>query len=272
VARGKDHERHLKELRAKALPMTPEARELVAQRQRLLEEEAKEKDYLARARKADSRGARRRIPQVEAMLARLAKSLSELEAKIDTSRWRFSDYEDRFQHSIVTDLVAKVAQVARVLPSVTALRARAATLRIRSIEDRREDWARAAEAIQAADDQVASSRYAGLPRLKPQLGLVPIGMDPASKLWEFAVLDSGVVPVRGEHQKLEIDADSAMVLVYLPGGTFLMGVQTSDPNAPNYHREGNERIAPVNTVTIDPFFLSKYEMTQAQWLRLMGSG
>jgi len=63
-----------------------------------------------------------------------------------------------------------------------------------------------------------------------------------------------------------------MVLVYLPGGTFLMGVQTSDPNAPNYHREGNERIAPVNTVTIDPFFLSKYEMTQAQWLRLMGSG
>src|SRR5262245_28176198 len=29
--------------------------------------------------------------------------------------------------------------------------------------------------------------------------------------------------------------------------------------------------SPVTTVTLQPFFVSKYEMTQAQWLRLVGT-
>ena len=48
-------------------------------------------------------------------------------------------------------------------------------------------WAQALSAIHAA--------YPGLD-LKPQMGLVPIGPDPESGLWEFAHLQSGAAPER----------------------------------------------------------------------------
>jgi formylglycine-generating enzyme required for sulfatase activity len=59
--------------------------------------------------------------------------------------------------------------------------------------------------------------------------------------------------------------------VLLPGGRFLLGAQRTDPAAPNYDPKAQDDEAPVNEVELDPFFLSKYEMTQAQWLRATGA-
>jgi formylglycine-generating enzyme required for sulfatase activity len=60
------------------------------------------------------------------------------------------------------------------------------------------------------------------------------------------------------------------VLVLIPGGTFWMGAQKTDASSQNYDPEalGDES---VHRVTLSPYFLSKYELTQGQWQRFTGS-
>ncbi|MBO3459567.1 SUMF1/EgtB/PvdO family nonheme iron enzyme [Aetokthonos hydrillicola Thurmond2011] len=47
-------------------------------------------------------------------------------------------------------------------------------------------------------------------------------------------------------------------MVYIPGGTFMMG--SPDDEKPRPHRQ-----TPQHTVTIKPFYMGKYQITQAQW-------
>ncbi|GAA4418886.1 hypothetical protein GCM10023187_52740 [Nibrella viscosa] len=51
-------------------------------------------------------------------------------------------------------------------------------------------------------------------------------------------------------------------LVYVPGGTFQMG---------DTRNEGYADETPVHTVTVSPFLMGKYEVTQRQWEDIMGS-
>jgi formylglycine-generating enzyme required for sulfatase activity/tRNA A-37 threonylcarbamoyl transferase component Bud32 len=81
--------------------------------------------------------------------------------------------------------------------------------------------------------------------LTPQLGLIPLEKNRTTGYYEFSHLASDIV------------------FVLLPGGTFAMGADEEDPYA-----EADE--APVHSVTLAPFFMAKYEMTQAQWKRLTG--
>ena len=55
-----------------------------------------------------------------------------------------------------------------------------------------------------------------------------------------------------------------------PGRYLLDGRPADDPAATNYDPLAKPIESPVHEVTLDPFFLSKYEMTQDQWLRLTG--
>ncbi len=62
-----------------------------------------------------------------------------------------------------------------------------------------------------------------------------------------------------------------LVFVLIPGGTFQMGAQSTDPSGPNYDPQAvSSDESPVHEVTLSPYFLSKYEMTQGQWERLVG--
>ena len=110
-------------------------------------------------------------------------------------------------------------------------------------------WREAAEAI------AATPRYRGL-KLKPILGLYPKGPDPTSGLWEFWHMESGPDPLRSTAGHLQVSNESGIVLVLIPGGEFRMG----------HERDGDSR--PVHEVRIEPFFLSKYEVTQRQWGRM----
>jgi formylglycine-generating enzyme required for sulfatase activity len=114
----------------------------------------------------------------------------------------------------------------------------------------------------------SNPRYSGL-QLKPQFGLSPLGLDRHSGLEEFADWRTGDPPARDVKGELRIGENSAVVFVLVPGGTFLMGEEHGNP-ADQYDRplayEG-----PVNSVTLAPFFISKYEMSQAQWLRVTGA-
>jgi formylglycine-generating enzyme required for sulfatase activity len=125
----------------------------------------------------------------------------------------------------------------------------------------------------AAIDSISDARecpaYNGLV-IQPQFGLLPIGRDPQSGLWEFVNVDTGVAPMRDAEGKIIISADMGVVLVLLPGGKFWMGSQNEDLALPNYYKGASSMEGPVHEVELDPFFISKYEMTQTQWLRLTG--
>lgn len=121
-----------------------------------------------------------------------------------------------------------------------------------------EAWARATESI--ANDPLYEKM-----QLSVQYGLVPLGKDVTSKLWEFADVTTGAVPawVDGHAQ---IDENSGMVFVLLPPGRFVMG-------APSGNSDGSNGVAskPSPPRQVGTFFLSKYELTQGQWRRFTAS-
>ncbi|MCB9881327.1 MAG: SUMF1/EgtB/PvdO family nonheme iron enzyme [Planctomycetes bacterium] len=202
----------------------------------------------------------------------LVQRASTLEAKLKDLETldghAVNDYEGRFLRGVFTHLLANVHRLMGddgLLAQVEARRARAATLRDRSLEAPASAWHRALASI------TANPKYRDLRVFEPQLGLVPLGVDPASQLEEFAVLDTGVVPTRDGDGSLVISDTSTIVLVLLPPGTFFMGAQARDENGPNHDRRAFATEGPVTEIELDAFFLSKYEMTQGQWLSVMES-
>jgi formylglycine-generating enzyme required for sulfatase activity len=61
------------------------------------------------------------------------------------------------------------------------------------------------------------------------------------------------------------------VFVLIPGGTFDMGAQRGRPDGRNDDPDAQSDEGPVHAVALAPFLLSKYEMTQGQWLRVTGA-
>ena len=133
----------------------------------------------------------------------------------------------------------------------------------RSLEEPAELW-------RATVDDVRNDHgtYHGL-ELTPQLGLVPLGRDPQSGRHEFLHLDAHEGPIpRRRDGKLEIDENTGLVFVLLPGGTTWIGAQRTDPADPSYAawaRDHEDRA----TIELEPFFVSKYEVTNGQWQRIM---
>lgn len=134
------------------------------------------------------------------------------------------------------------------------------------------------EAIASIGD--AGGKYAaggkGL-ALAPQLGLLPIGPNPNTGLWEFLHLQTGdgIVPGRGEDGELVLEENTGLVFVLLPGGRFYMGSSSPEAALRNPDPDGgmDERDEDSRPVKADlaPFFMSKYEMAQAQWTRITGA-
>jgi serine/threonine protein kinase len=96
-------------------------------------------------------------------------------------------------------------------------------------------------------------QYGGL-RLTRQVGLVPLDPDPDSKLWEFAHLPSGPQAKRNADGRLDMKPNTGMVFVLVPGAS---------PTVTD-----GDTLDPRRKVVLDPFFLSKFEMTQGQWEQL----
>lgn len=118
----------------------------------------------------------------------------------------------------------------------------------------------------------ASPLYQGV-HVVPEAGLIPLGPDPGSELLEFALLVPGcTVPVRTETAgELELHETTTIVLVLLPGGSVQIGAQGEDKAAPFYDPETKEHYWPPVERRLLPFLMSKFEVTQHQWLALEGS-
>ncbi|MEW6741679.1 MAG: SUMF1/EgtB/PvdO family nonheme iron enzyme [Planctomycetota bacterium] len=192
--------------------------------------------------------------------------------------WRFATTEEEWQHDTLSTLVDSLgcfvatdaADVTMEHVTLGGMTARVATML--AVQQRAQEAAGAWEScIDALADAEICPEYGGL-RITPQTGLVPIGRDPESGLFEFAELISGEPPVRGPGGRLSMTAETGLVFVLLPGGQFWMGAQRNRPDLPNYDPQEDTQNDewPVHLVTLDPFFIAKYEMTQGQWMRVTG--
>ncbi|MEW6746636.1 MAG: SUMF1/EgtB/PvdO family nonheme iron enzyme [Planctomycetota bacterium] len=213
-----------------------------------------------------------RLPLHEASLARvqeqaLASQLmtgigkSEPEVKLDEARL---DPLIRLRRDLHMELVASLQALQRLVASVEERLEIAAVIEERTVQEHAKEWA------EASDEIAVHPLYNGL-ELAPVIGLIPLEPDPASDLWEFWVWETGQRPLRNEKtERWTVTGDTGMVLVLLPGGTFTMGAST-ELGARSYDPEAEVEDGPAHNVTLAPFFLSKYEMTQGQWQRITGA-
>ncbi len=206
-----------------------------------------------------------RIPLHQETLDRL-EPLATQDPK--TSEFHFEEEGDAWQHQILVELMAGLSDYDELIVDVEERRDFATAVAKSTItgEGVRATWS---QAITAIKDTPA---YGGL-QIKPQLGLIPLGPDPDSGFWEFGHLQSGSLPTRNpETGKLDFQVESCLVFVLLPGGTFRMGA--TPPTAanplghPNVDPFARSEESPVHEVSLGPFFISKFEMTQAQWIRI----
>ncbi len=218
-----------------------------------------------------------RLPKLEAALAEIeAEPIALGVAQAATQQ--AEDAEIAFLRANLTTLIADIRSFESGLVRRVRERAEwATTIEQRSILDHADRWAAARRAIASADGATASTEYgpAGTIDLPPQIGLVPIGMNPMSKLWEFVHLrstardaDLPTIDDYGRRGVLPVDVGSGIVFVLVPGGTFTMGSQDDDPDDPNYDAASQANEQPVHPVTLAPYFVARHELTQGQWQRL----
>ncbi|MEZ5967210.1 MAG: bifunctional serine/threonine-protein kinase/formylglycine-generating enzyme family protein [Planctomycetota bacterium] len=209
-----------------------------------------------------------RPPLSDTHRAALQREYEELRAKVsERLTYSFDDDADRFLFDTVSKLITDLEAFNGQGGVVAAVRARlleTQALTQETVDDHRADWEKAVQAV------AVHATYGGL-KISPQVGLIPLGPDPDSTLWEFGHLRSGKLPKRGADGKLELTDDFGIVFVLVPPGEFLMGAQSLDPGAEGYDPlADDDREVPPHRVPLAPFFLGKYELTQGQWRRITG--
>lgn len=228
-----------------------------AQREALLDSDAAQLAELERQAEVELWPQREQmVPAMESWLQRAA----ELAARLALHRQRQSA-----GHLLETDFCKRLATFAfEPQGAVATVRARAEwsrTIKARTVDDLADAWDRIAK------DVKGDPRYAGFD-LRPQPGLVPIGKNEQG-CWEFALLDSGAVLAGKPGTDYRSDPEAAIVLVMVPGGPCVIGCAKSGGLREDPYAEHNE--GPARPVELDPFLISKYEMTTAQWKRLTGT-
>lgn len=169
--------------------------------------------------------------------------------------YRFSTEFDQWRHDELTELVRRSRDFRLLIERVTELADKCRAIDALA-EEVREAWTVAAEGIRSLPV------YAGL-ELEPSASLLPLAPDPSSGLWEFLVLGTGRPPERrGASGHYEIAVETGIVLVLLPGGEFEMGPPEGSAAA------RWSAVIPRHRVDLAPFYISKYELTAAQALRL----
>ncbi len=80
-----------------------------------------------------------------------------------------------------------------------------------------------------------------------------------------AFQEKKTISIRGKGDRDSVIRQIANDMVFVKGGTFAMGATSEQ----GFEYEDIER--PVFSMTVSDFYISKYEVTQAQWVAIMGS-
>jgi serine/threonine protein kinase len=169
--------------------------------------------------------------------------------------WTFSETADQWQHDVLAELVHGLVDLQSGLLAPDAIipqhgwsipkrisAAQALAAGFGEEGKHAEAWSNALPAIRKV--------YPGLD-LEPQMGLVPVGPDPESGLWEFWHVLSGGRP-DGALSGFRMTEESGVIFVLLPGGEFSLEAEWLGEGARD------------SKVVLSPFFISKYELTHAQ--------
>jgi len=276
------HERRRQDVLSRALPRSSEERardrrehplaaELEGARSDLDSSLVELDNALALADSTKQERAEAQVVDAEARVVALEKEVSR------PWRWQFATSEDRWWHAQLTRLIEGIEDLADPEAGLVSgttqehgwgierrleFALTVEELTVTGVEAAAR-WERALGSIGNAEECPA---YGGL-NLSPQMGLLPVGRDPNSGLWEFWHVLSGAEPQRGDDGEFVLSEDTGLVLVLLPGGSFWMGSQGAEPEGRNYDPGSQSSEQPVHAVELTAFFLSKYELTQGQWKR-----
>lgn len=210
-------------------------------------------------------------------LAMRARSLRTLVERGQT--YKFETVEDESAYSITASAVAALEDLELAChgylgDGVAAPFGWSAAKRIsfaESIEFESRSGPRAREAWERAVSEIAASPLYGGLSLRPQIGLLPLGPDPVSGLWEFAHLQTGAPPERGADGRWIMSEETGLVFVLIPHTWFWMGAQWTQPDQPHYDPDAMHKEWPPRRIELSPYFISKYEMTYGQWNRISGA-
>ncbi|MBZ0153430.1 MAG: protein kinase [Planctomycetes bacterium] len=200
------------------------------------------------------------VRQLEQARAPLQRRLDEVYG------YAFASDDDLISHRRLAELTLSLDELAEHQRSVQSRRSKALDLQRTTLVEATAAWTTTLAAIA---DTARNPQYRGL-CLQPQFGLLPLGQDPHSLLFEFAHLASGAPAVRDADGTLRLADDSGIVLVLLPGGNVRIGADR-DAAGPHHDPDAELLETPSIVVQLDPFFLSKYELTQGQWQAQTGS-
>jgi serine/threonine protein kinase/formylglycine-generating enzyme required for sulfatase activity len=266
-------EQLLAELREQAL--APSADDIAADRRRIgYDEPIRQADREIAFQEAAIANRDGNVADRQQRLDALRVTRAELDTRLAANRsWHLPTDEQQYLHDQIAALVARLSIFCRGPTSRTEwLRARiesTSTCQRRSLVEAADLWRTAALAI------AADPRFGGL-QLAPRCDLLPLRADPVSGLWEFVHLPSGAVdheaPTARADGRYELADDNGIVFVLLPGGTFTMGAQKEDADGRNHDPQALDSESPLRDVTLQPFYCGKYELTEAQLIRLAGPG
>ncbi|MEZ6194526.1 MAG: SUMF1/EgtB/PvdO family nonheme iron enzyme [Planctomycetota bacterium] len=271
LARGLDHRAFVAELRTRALPYSEDERRRDFAEEFTTIRFAEEAfdlyaDALAKATSDEERA------RLEAGLERTRLAHREAsEATAGRRTWTFERASDQFQHDSLAGYLDDLERFRTAPDGSYRFVERQLHLSEGIVAATLGDCAQAWEDCRR---RIAESpHYAGF-ALAPQLGLIPLGPDPRSGLEEFLhwTTHAGPIPDRDEKDgRLRITGETGLVFILVPGGRFLMGLQKEDPQKPHYDPSTTKPETPVRELELPPYLLSKYEMTQGQWLRGLGA-
>ena len=263
------HESALIELRSKAEPYTETERERDQAESISNIAELEEERRTLEAEALTTRSDNRRDEIEERVEDGIPGELAVLEPKLgERLSWRFEGKgadARKWKHEVLAKLVLNLRAFVDETGTVKDVERRlvaAKSIRAKTVDEYQGDW----------NDVLArlrlSERYGNL-ELKAQVGLIPLGPDPKSGLEEFLHFESHVGPLPERVDgSFEVAGETGVILVLLPGGTFSMGAQRADMAKPNHDAQAISDAGPVHQITLAPFFLSKYELTRGQWVRI----
>ncbi len=225
--------------------------------------------------RSDEESASTEEARLEGVIAQLRQEEVRLAAmRGEEHLCKFEDGADQFQHDVLVRLVRDLeAFFNPVNGTVADVRRRLKFTRLMredTVDRYQSQWADALKGIASSPRYTVTSihpitgvaQYAEL-HIAEEAGLIPLGPDTDTGLYEFTHRQTGSPPTRDANGRLKLRPESAVVFVLVPGGAFAMGALPDDAAALDVER-------PVHNVQLEPFLISKYEMTRAQWFNAMG--